>query len=183
MAGAAQTRKVASPLLSKMMITFGLFTVGDLICQKNEHLFNGCSSCVNYDYSRALRLGSVIGGTVAPMNYFYTNNITKNVGFKNMPKSINAFFKVAAHSALLLPLQFYVSLWMAGTIKNQLDYEAGYIYMNSKYSKVLTASLYYWPALLFGAYAFLPMSKVNVFLNTTSLGFAVILSYIQNNDC
>mmetsp|Transcript_52868 Transcript_52868/g.72421 ORF Transcript_52868/g.72421 Transcript_52868/m.72421 type:complete len:163 (-) Transcript_52868:292-780(-) len=162
-----------------MMITFGLFTVGDLICQKHEHKFNGCSSeVVSYDYTRALRLGAVIGGTVAPLNYFYTQNITKNVAFKSMPKCVNAFFKVAAHSALLLPLQFYISLWMAGTIKNQFDHEAGYAYMNEKYTKVLTASLYYWPALLFCAYTFLPMSKVNVFLNTTSLGFAVILSYI-----
>lgn len=100
------------------------------------------------------------------------------INFMTMPKCVNAFFKVAAHSALLLPLQFYVSLWIAGTVRNQLDHEAGYIYMNEKYNKVLAASLCYTPALLFFAYAFLPMSKVNLFLNTTSLGFAVILSYI-----
>lgn len=90
-----------------MMITFGMFSMGDLICQKLEHKINLCEDNVvktSYDFGRATRLGMIIGSTVAPMNYFYTKNIHSKVRFSSVPKPVNAFFRVAAQSAFLMPL-------------------------------------------------------------------------------
>jgi protein Mpv17 len=186
------------PIKSQSLLAGFLWALGDLISQRyierdvdedNPNLVpnEGMGRVMNLNWKRVgtmLIYGTLIQG---PMNYYWYRALSKHVDGKyGARKTKEIFHKVCVDQFFMGPTQLILYITFCTTVekmlnRKQVTAQAVGQKINSKFMNMFLVDLSIWPMIQSLNFAFVNPKYQSVVVNSVSVGYNAILTYIQHH--
>ena len=139
----------------------------------------------SWDFSRTLRQAVINSFMYTPIMHLYFMKVTPYITLNPSPRFISSetssmLLRASIHTFLILPLNQSKYWYCQGVMRNNWRHEEGKRLFRKKCvnGNALWLSFVFWLPVTYACYMFVPLHFGNLYIDSTGLIWAVILSYL-----